>query len=248
MTTEQKAKAYDEAIKRGLDYIRHTPATEMVTRQDIFEAIFPEFKEPKDEKIRKSIIELVKQSSEVLNKQNQKDMITWLENQGKQKVPDSSQTCKMETLMTLDEAIEHCKEKSCNDTICGKEHKQLAEWLTELKGYRAAITKETQKSVDNDESKFHEGEWITNGDYTWKIVVVNPLDYTLQSQDGNIVDDNISYVDKHFHLWTIQDAENKELKKIESKKLDTDKIITWVKNTFPTPDMLIDKFKKDFSL
>ena len=35
--------------------------------------------------------------------------------------------------MTLDEAIEHCEEKAkCGDS-CGMEHKQLAEWLKELK-------------------------------------------------------------------------------------------------------------------
>ncbi len=38
----------------------------------------------------------------------------------------------------IDEAIQHCKEKaienSCNQ--CGKDHEQLAKWLTELKEYR----------------------------------------------------------------------------------------------------------------
>ena len=38
--------------------------------------------------------------------------------------------------MTLDEAIEHCEEKAkCCDS-CGLEHKQLAEWLRELKVFR----------------------------------------------------------------------------------------------------------------
>lgn len=37
--------------------------------------------ESKDEKIRKSILELVKQSSEILDKQNQNNMITWIEKQ-----------------------------------------------------------------------------------------------------------------------------------------------------------------------
>ena len=39
--------------------------------------------------------------------------------------------------MTLDEAIEHAKEVAnyqCNE--CGKQHKQLAEWLEELKSRR----------------------------------------------------------------------------------------------------------------
>lgn len=82
-----------------------------------------------------------------------KDILSWLEKQGEQKAVDSSQTCKMETLMTLDKAIEHCKEKSCDDTACGKEHKQLAEWLTELKGYRGSVTQEAHKPADKVEPK-----------------------------------------------------------------------------------------------
>ena len=35
--------------------------------------------------------------------------------------------------MSLDEAIEHCKEKSCGNNACALEHKQLEKWLTELK-------------------------------------------------------------------------------------------------------------------
>ena len=38
--------------------------------------------------------------------------------------------------MTLDEAIQHCEEKALCGDVCGLEHKQLAEWLKELKGYR----------------------------------------------------------------------------------------------------------------
>ena len=39
-------------------------------------------------------------------------------------------------MMTLDEAIKHCQEKSCNNTECAKDHQQLGEWLIELKHYR----------------------------------------------------------------------------------------------------------------
>jgi hypothetical protein len=86
LTIEQKAKAYDEAIQRGLDYIRHTPATEMVTRQDIFEAIFPEFKEPEDEKLRKEMLQIAKESEDsfymVLTPNKRETLIAWLEKQG----------------------------------------------------------------------------------------------------------------------------------------------------------------------
>ena len=45
-------------------------------------------------------------------------------------------------MMTLEEAIIHCNEKACDDSICALEHKQLAEWLEELKK-----TKEVIKSL-----------------------------------------------------------------------------------------------------
>lgn len=77
-----------------------------------------------------------------------------------------------------------------------------------------------QNPADKVEPKFHEGEWITNGDYTWKIVEVKPLDYILQSQDGNIVDDTISHVDEQFHSFTIKDAK------------DGDVLINWNNTTF----------------
>lgn len=43
--------------------------------------------------------------------------------------------------MTLEEAIKHCdevieKEQSCSRFACAEEHRQLKEWLQELKRYR----------------------------------------------------------------------------------------------------------------
>lgn len=47
--------------------------------------------------------------------------------------------------MTLEEAIIHCQEKSCGNTQCALEHKQLAEWLQELQQYRKNERKEENK-------------------------------------------------------------------------------------------------------
>lgn len=38
--------------------------------------------------------------------------------------------------MTLDEAIKHCEDKSAGCSECADEHRQLAEWLKELKSLR----------------------------------------------------------------------------------------------------------------
>lgn len=36
------------------------------------------------------------------------------------------------SMMTLEEAIQHCEQKACGNTECAIEHKQLAKWLREL--------------------------------------------------------------------------------------------------------------------
>ena len=65
-----------------------------------------------------------------------------------------------------------------------------------------------KKPADKIEPKFKVGDWITNGEYTWNVTDIKPLDYVLQSQNGDVADDAISYVDEEFHLWTIEDAKD----------------------------------------
>lgn len=51
--------------------------------------------------------------------------------------------------MTIEEAIQHCHEvaeKEC--TECGKEHLQLAEWLTELKQRKEDANKQPKTNAD----------------------------------------------------------------------------------------------------
>ena len=53
-------------------------------------------------------------------------------------------------MMTLEEAIKHCQEKSCGNSECAKEHKQLGEWLVELKQRREQEEPVSEKIVNND--------------------------------------------------------------------------------------------------
>ena len=65
-------------------------------------------------------------------------------NKNKLKIPFSRASFKEDTKqhakMTLDEAIEHAEEKIDN-TKCGQEHKQLAQWLIELRRLRQKTNK-----------------------------------------------------------------------------------------------------------
>ena len=100
---EEKAKAYDEALEKATiaykDEDRHQKAT--------LERIFPQLKESEDEKVRKSIINLVIKSAQnggmALHKWESQQMIAWLEKQGKQ------------DMIPLDKVIKFLDEQLVND-------------------------------------------------------------------------------------------------------------------------------------
>lgn len=72
-------------------------------------------------------------------------------------------------MMTLEEAIMHCQEKSCGKSECALEHKQLAEWLKELQ-YRRNIWKDPSQKpkvgeivlIQIDGSQMYIGEFFFN--------------------------------------------------------------------------------------
>ena len=76
---EDYKEKYEKALERGCEF--YIKLIDAQLKKEV-EEIFPELKESKDERIRKSIIELVKQSSHILNPMNQKSMIEWLKKQG----------------------------------------------------------------------------------------------------------------------------------------------------------------------
>lgn len=53
-------------------------------------------------------------------------------------------------IMTLEEAIIHCKEKACDNTQCALEHRQLAEWLEELQQYHNKKKEITMATIKED--------------------------------------------------------------------------------------------------
>lgn len=80
MTTEQKAKAYDEALEKAKIWQNHLYETNDKDYADELNYIFPELKESEDERIRKAIISYIShgQHCGVSNA----NMIAWLEKQG----------------------------------------------------------------------------------------------------------------------------------------------------------------------
>ena len=117
--------------------------------------------------------------------------------------------------MTLDEAIQHCEEKSLCGDACGLEHKQLAEWLKELKGYRmdeeTKLDKTTAVGVLEKLSN-------TAKDDTEKIRNTDDTDDFSVEYSG--IDGGQRFSGKKF-FETVKDAEDEMTRLMEDEKNDT---------------------------
>ena len=87
LSTEEKAKAYDEAIKVAESIHRFSSDPAEIKRM---EQIFPELEESEDERIRKALVEMVHDTTGdslwVDYNVHKEDALAWLEKQGKQKL------------------------------------------------------------------------------------------------------------------------------------------------------------------
>ena len=84
LSIEQKAKAYNEALK----VLHKYDGANIMFSQSLKEEMFPELKESEDERIRKALIHLINEQDGFLteiNGINVKDILTWLEKQGEKK-------------------------------------------------------------------------------------------------------------------------------------------------------------------
>lgn len=110
MTTEEKAKAYDEAIERMKSWVKGEHPECFTEAQKAAEFVFPELKGSEDEKIRKHLIDTF--TCYYKDKYDKewdglpvKDIIAWLEKQGEQKpiIAENEKWLIDETLYFLDE-------------------------------------------------------------------------------------------------------------------------------------------------
>lgn len=72
-------------------------------------------------------------------------------------------------------------------------------------------TKNCIKSTDKVESKFKKGDWITCEELNTAKISNIDIDidrYEVEFINGSKGFPHIDYIDRNFHLWTIQDAKN----------------------------------------
>ena len=226
LTIEQKAKAYDKALKLARDYYEDKNCFKYL--KGVLENIFPELKESKDERIRKALIDFFQDWHKTKPSRWSipvSDVITWLEKQGESdeiKVKeflinkgypiDANGTFPTyeEMYNIISEGLEKQVEKPQGKTALEAimEEKSPVESLSISPEKYEEIINECiygeEKSVD--EQKFHEGDWVVNklGD-SWHIDNFDKKNYQVSDGKGNYNWFPISKQDE-MHYWTIQDA------------------------------------------
>ena len=81
MTNNEKAEAYDKALERARA-INNGKDVDVESGTTICEYIFPELKESEDDKIKKEIISILRNTYWTSNRNRFNELVAWLEKQG----------------------------------------------------------------------------------------------------------------------------------------------------------------------
>ena len=181
---------YEKKYKESLECARYCLTTDMDNSgRWAVKHIFPELKEIDDERIRKELIEHFRWNTQILNDIDNREVIAWLEKQnhdGKKWIYEDVYLKEKEQLIQdgIDEVLE-------NPQKYGLEKQ------------------DEQKPIDMVKPKFHEGDLVVdNCGYVWKIEGILNQFYLLEGVEGGESRPTIEWVNKTFHLWTIQDAKD----------------------------------------
>ena len=206
MNYEEKYKEVFANVKQEYN------TTKDVERKQWLEKLFPELKESEDEKIRKSLIDLIYKVYTITNYitcAEHEDMLAWLEKQGKQKPNPYSgtsfeyngHTCGM---CARDGGVEILVDGKIKERVFldNKPH-DARENLT-LDGDLM------QADCMIAEPKFHEGEWVVSN-FTKDVFLIKSFNNgycTLEDTKGNTISPCLPPCESELHIWTIQDAKD----------------------------------------
>ena len=235
MTQEEKAKAYDEAIRKAKITLGCCNSASIITEHTIYD-IFPELKKSEDERIRKELIEFIKSRGGF-----KQEWIAWLEKQGERKEINLVEILKhypRETelysplygklwLAKVDEKNEiitcykYPLNKGCTRAILEQEETVsfYSNGTTGLPDFNISkdcmlflydIEKQGEKNpTDKVEPKFKVGDLIKHNkaNIICKVISVNSGSYYVENieRSGGI---ELFNAEQNFHFWTIEDAKD----------------------------------------
>jgi hypothetical protein len=186
MTQEEKAKAYDEALKKARQLCAYPTTKPFISD---LQDLFPELKESDDERIRKAIRTLILSVPDIYERIgfSQGECFDWIQKQGEQKPIEWHR----EDEQKLNACFGYIPDES------------LRRWLTDI------IHIKYDKPGDKVEPKFKVGDWIIYKDNIWKVCNISlGTYYELLKINNEVSIRHFEGVDETAHLWTIQDVKD----------------------------------------
>lgn len=237
MSIEKKANAYDNALNKAKQLLskckRVSDKASMIYRAEDIESMFPELKEPGDEKIRKWLIAQLELKSDVNNPLDLELMIhksiAWLEKQEQSKKISIWKHWKNgiagngegKAIFLIKRgssySLSSCLSFECDYIELSKLENLMLEKQDDFnseywRGYREGkqevfdkYAKLEKQSKQNIKPKFKIGDWVTNGACTWRIDSIKDDMYYNDCGRFSCGGD-IKSIDEQYHLWTIEDA------------------------------------------
>ena len=191
MTQEEKAKAYDEALRRAKEINNEQRAQPF----DVMTKVFPELKKSNDERIRKEIIEIFKNlgNGKIPVDINYADIFTWLEKQGEKYMKHSYITANPEFFQWIYDRLKYVYNENPN-----------VDYMLSLK----ERIEDMQKFADKIKPKFKVGDWIIDNKNRVGIIVRILDGHYIISFDGREVQISFEWEGKLLRKWSIQDAKD----------------------------------------
>ena len=240
LTIEEKAKAYDEALKKARQLCCYPTTKPFISD---LQDLFPELQESEDELtwltkyIEEEAYSLsidIRDNEDRIKLKNLQRSLAWLEKQGEQiNLPKFTfddvlaLQCVMETVKKVQEDKDLYKQlQSLHNRVYDIYHFETQdeqEPIIEMKSAEESLGISSEEynnivneclygesnSSDNIEPKFKVGDWVVdNCDYVWKIEGILNQFYLLEGVEGGESRPTIEWVNKTFHLWSIQDAKD----------------------------------------
>lgn len=201
---------YEEALEKAKELYLKSKDT---TARNVLEEIFPQLKESSDEKIRKELIDFFKKGAENGEQTNgiyDKDILAWLEKQGKQQKPVPKFKVG-DTMRTLQEAADNIISGLPVVISIDKEYYHCTNELIAIKDqddYEFPPMNKIQTHTDKVEPEFKAGDWIVNNvsKDIFLIKSINNRYCTLEDINGIIISPCLPPCESESHLWTISDA------------------------------------------
>ena len=202
---KEKAKAYDEAIRKAKIILGCCDSASIITEHTIYD-IFPELAESEDGRIRKEIISALKFAN---HKGVYDKHIAWLEKQG-----ETDETKAKKYLINKGYPIDANGTFPTYEEMYNIIREGLEEQGEKPQGNTAleAIKEEKVDNSNKIEPKFNVGDWIVNEQGEIAHIIDMHKDcygmerYYIEFLDGIKTDTIVCFVDEDFHLWTLQDA------------------------------------------